>query len=129
MEIMRDAGGKMLNDEVELTVQAHTFATALFPQRGVLFLGDGGIEFQGRGPRAYAQVPWDAVSVVRADVYGSFVRSLEVHVQDGRALSFVVSDGAEVLRCLSRHLDRSQLVPARKPLSRALSGFFGKGRG
>ena len=106
-----------LNSEIELAVQANACLSTLFPRAGTLMLGNAGVEFRGRGGAGFVQVPWDALSVVRVDVYGSFVRSVELHVADGRSLSFVVSDGAEVVRCMSRHLDRSQLVPATKPLS------------
>lgn len=108
----RDPG--MLNRHVELDVRAHAFLSPFFPQRGLLMLGETGIEFRQRGGRGYVQVRWESIEKVRVDVYGSFVRSVELCVGDGRSLSFVVDQGADVVRTMSRHLDRSLLVSARR---------------
>lgn len=108
----RDPG--MLNASVELDVRAHAFLSPFFPQRGLLMLGETGVEFRQHGGRGYVQVPWKTIETVRADVYGSFVRSVELCLVDGRALSFVVDRGADVVRTMNHHLDRAQLVSARR---------------
>ncbi|OUP11096.1 hypothetical protein B5F33_01595 [Collinsella sp. An2] len=124
MRAMRDPG--MLNACVELYVRAHAFLSPFFPQRGLLMLGGSGVEFRQRGGRGYIQVPWGSISVVRADAYGNFVRSVEICLDDGRTFSFVVDDGAEVVRTMSRYLRREQLVPAKKPLSSLFERGFRK---
>ena len=121
MDACQDKTG-LLNNEVELTVQATAAVSALFPKNGVLMLGDAGVEFIDRAGRALAQLSWDALSVVRVDVYGSFVRSVELHMADGGVLSLVVSDGADVVRCMHRHLERAKLVPAKKQLGKLFRG-------
>lgn len=104
----------MMNAHIELDVRAHAFLSPFFPQRGLLMLGEAGVEFRQRGGRGYVQVPWKTIDTVRVDVYGSFVRSVELFLVDGRALSFVVDRGVDVVRAMSHHLERAQLVSARR---------------
>ena len=108
----------MLNGEVEAASQANMTASVLFPKTGMLFVGDAGVEFRSRDGRGYIQMPWATIERVLVDAYGTFVRSLTLELAEGRSFSFVVSDGAPLVRVLNVHLGREKLVPVRHHLKR-----------
>lgn len=121
MMVQEKAGARqpMLNAEVEAASQANMTASVLFPKTGVLIAGDAGAEFRSRDGRGFIQMPWAAIRRVIVDAYGTFVRSLTFELGEGRSFSFVVSDGAPLVRVLNVHLGREKLVPARHHLKRA----------
>ncbi|MCI2173413.1 MAG: DUF956 family protein [Atopobiaceae bacterium] len=108
-----------LNSEVEVMCKANAFTNPIFPKPGYLMLGDKGIEFVASGGVGFAQIPWPNVSLVRADIYGKYVRSIEVVTDEAQTLPFVISNGAEVLRCVRDHIGRDKMSAGGQQWSRA----------
>jgi hypothetical protein len=50
---------------------------------------------------------------------GSYVRAIDVYTEDAGALNFVVSDGANLLRALAKHVGREKLEASPQNLKNA----------
>ena len=98
-----------INTDIDIEVNANAFTNPMFPKTGILYIGDAGIEFRAQGSKGFVQVPWVELDIVKCDVYGEFVRSIEVVCKNGIALRFVIDRGDEVVRAINKHVDRSQL--------------------
>ena len=48
------------------------------------------------------------------DVYGKFVRSIEVVTDDGQVLPFILSKGYDVLHVIYNHLGREKIVSSKR---------------
>ena len=99
-----------LNHEVELEARANSFANPVFPTAGTLTLGDVGMEFRADTGVGYVQIPWRSVEKVVVDIpTKGYVHAITVHTDEAAPLQFVISDGANVLRAINRHVGRDRL--------------------
>lgn len=124
-----------LNTKEELVIEANCFANPVFPKHGTITLGDRGLEFLADTGVGYIQIPWRSIEEVRCDILGDYVRAIDVVTDEAAPINFVITNGAEALRCMNRHIDREKLVPANqnfKSLGRRLKdkvrGVFRKER-
>lgn len=100
------------NRRVDLVIKANSFASPIFPKPGKLAFGDTGIEFIADDGQGFMEIPWVNVTQVMADVIGSYVRSIQISTDETAPLDFVVSDGANALRCIRDHIGREKIVAA-----------------
>ena len=113
--VMPDASARAeipgpLNHDVALEVAANCFMAAISPKRGTLSVGERGLDFRAEKGSGYVLIPYANVVQIVADVQGKNVRSIEVVTDQMNRIPFVVEHGAELVRVLSRYIDREQLV-------------------
>lgn len=126
-----------LNHEVDLVVNANSFASAVFPKTGKLILGDVGLEFRADSGVGFIQIPWPSVDEVKVDIVANnYVRAITVATPDCAPLEFVVSDGKNLVRCLANHVGRDRLVQAPhateevgSAVKRRVGRLFSRGKG
>lgn len=112
--ITPDSGSKEpyapLNEVTDISVKANCFMAAITPKHGTLSVGDKGIEFKEDPGNGYIQIPYSQLVDVVCDVHGKSVRSVEITVSNLQKFPFVISHGADFVRALAKHVDRSQLI-------------------
>ncbi len=105
-----------LNREEELVVEANCFANPVFPKHGTITFGETGMEFLADTGFGYIQIPWKSIQMVTCDILGDYVRAIDVATDEAAPINFVITDGAEVLRCINAHIGRERLQPAKQNL-------------
>lgn len=114
-----------LNSEVELEARANSFANPAFPTPGKLILGNVGMEFRADTGVGYVHIPWRNVEKVIVDMPAKgYVHAITVETDEAGPLQFVISDGANVLRTINRHVGREKLE--RGPQNFKAAGNFVK---
>lgn len=103
-----------INNNIDIEVSANAFTNPLFPKSGILYVGDAGVEFRAQGSKGFVQVPWVELKQVKCDIYGEYVRSIELCCKNDINLRFVIDRGDEVLRAINRHIDRKYIVATGK---------------
>lgn len=121
------------NSEVELETSANCLVNGFVPKPGMLYLGEGGLEF--RGESTFAQrVAWDDVELVSCDIFRGHVRTMDVHTSLGDVVTLTVDDDIEALRTMAAHVGRdkvenvNEVAPVEQPAGGLLSrlrGLFG----
>lgn len=101
---------KLLNEQVELESAAEYLLNNILPKPGTLFLGESGMEYVPDEGATGVRVRWSELECMHCDIFRRRVRSLEVHVDDGRVVVFSVADGVEALRVIAAHVGREKLV-------------------
>lgn len=123
--IMPESGSKEpyapLNEQTDITVKANCFMAAITPKHGTLSVGDKGIEFKEDPGKGYIQIPYSQLVDVVCDVHGKSVRSVEITVSNLQKFPFVISHGADFVRALAKHVDRSQLIGNEGAFKRAFN--------
>ena len=111
-----------MNTKADIIVDANAFVNPIFPKQGKLIVGDKGIEFRSTKDKGFIQVPWVNLKMVRADVYDTYVRSIDIITDQDMKLNFVVSEGAELLRCINTYVGRDKICSAGRNLERMVDG-------
>lgn len=123
--VMPDSGSKEpyepINEQTDISVHANCFMAAITPKRGMLSVGDKGIEFKEDKGNGYIQIPYAQLVDVVCDVHGKSVRSVEITVSNLQKFPFVISHGADFVRALAKHVDRSQLIGNEGAFKRTLN--------
>lgn len=100
------------NSTVDLVIKANSFTSAVFPKPGKLAFGNSGIEFVADEGNGFMEIPWPNIERVMADIIGSYVRSIRIFTDETAPLDFVISDGANALRCIRDHIGRESIEAA-----------------
>ena len=104
----------LVNNSVELSTKANCTLSTLNPKPGSIALGDGGIDFIAASGYGYISIPWNSIQKVRVDVYGKFVRSIEVVTDDNQVLPFILSKGYDVLHVIYNHIGREKIISSNR---------------
>lgn len=101
-----------LNKEVDVAIKVNSFLNPMSPKPGVLAVGDVGIEYRASNGVGFIQVPWENVTLVKADVYlkGKYIRGFDIITTENQELSFVTSNAMEALKAMRKHLAKEQMV-------------------
>ncbi|MDU4969889.1 MAG: DUF956 family protein [Atopobium minutum] len=103
-----------VNDVVEFSAKANCTLSVFNPKPGSIALGNGGIDFIAASGYGFIAIPWKNIQQVRVDVYGKFVRSIEVVTDDEQVLPFILSKGYDVLHVIYNHLGREKIVSSKR---------------
>ncbi|WP_169726174.1 DUF956 family protein [Atopobium fossor] len=104
----------LVNNSVEFSAKANCKLNALNPKPGSIALGDGGIDFIAASGYGFISIPWNNIQKVRVDVYGKFVRSIEVVTDDDQVLPFILSKGYDALHVIYNHIGREKIVSSNR---------------
>lgn len=112
-DVVSQHEAEKLNATPELTISANSFANQFSPRPGELIFGERGIEFRALSGIGYIQIPWANITKVQVDIVGrQHVRALLISTDETQPLEFVVSHGAEAVRCIASHIGKDMLEPA-----------------
>ncbi|WEG73640.1 DUF956 family protein [Vagococcus intermedius] len=102
------------NTEIELVVKANSLINPISPKKGMLSLGEKGIEFLAVNGIGFIQIPWENIVVVKAHVlfHGRYIRGFDVYTDDQQMLSFVTSNTKQALIIMREHLGSDKLRQA-----------------
>lgn len=103
-----------VNDSVEFSAKANCTLNALNPKPGSIALGDGGIDFIAASGYGFVAIPWKNIQKVRVDVYGKYVRSIEIITDDDQVIPFILSKGYDVLHVIYNHIGREKIVSSNR---------------
>lgn len=94
------------------------------PKKGMLSLGDKGIEFLATNGIGFIQIPWKNIVVVKAHVLfgGRYIRGFDIYTDDKQMLSFVTSDTKKALIIMRDYLGSDNLRRA----NHNLKGLFNR---
>ncbi len=104
-----------LNKQVEFATKANACVNPIALTDGMIFVGEGGVEFRDLDGPGFMKMPWKNIVLVRADVYGKkhpYVRSIDIVTDQDQTLTFVVSKGMDLLKAMRRHLPPDKMVHA-----------------
>lgn len=115
-----------LNTQIKLIVKANSLINPISPKKGMLSLGDKGIEFLATNGLGFIQIPWKNIVVVKAHVLfgGRYIRGFDIYTDDKQMLSFVTSDTKEALIIMRDYLGSEKLRQAKHNLK----GLFRKNK-
>ena len=104
-----------LNKQLEFATKANACVNPLALTDGMLFVGEGGVEFRDLDGPGFMKMPWVNISLVRADVYGKkhpYVRSIDIVTDQDQTLTFVVAKGMDLLKAMRKHLPGDKMIHA-----------------
>lgn len=104
-----------INRIAEYTARANSMHAGLSGRHGDIMVGDKGFEFFNENNlKDYIQIPWNEVEQVKAQVFlkGKIIRSFTIDTKADGSFFFTSKYSGQILKAMSKHLSREQLVHA-----------------